>query len=158
MTDNYNGNDEAVERRTETTTTQEAGYSATSHVSRDVAAEQRLKTFKINRVLWTVLGILEISLGLRFILKMIAVNPDAGFSKFVYGFTGIFTAPFNALLGTPTWGNSSFEFTTLIAMAVYALFFWILSRIIQIVADRSTSRTTTTSSTSEKTPPSGPTL
>lgn len=155
MSDNPNNNDKAVDRRAETVTTQQPGYASSEQTTRDVAAEQRLRSFKINRVVWTVLGILEIFLGLRFILKLIAVNPNSGFSVFIYGVTEFFITPFKALLGTPTWGDSSFEVTTLIAMAVYALFFWILARVIQIAADRSTSRTVTTSS-SEQTPPPGP--
>jgi uncharacterized membrane protein len=155
MLDNKNVEEEAVDRRAETVVTKQPGYAATQQVTRDVAAEQRLRSFKYNRIVLTILGILEILLGLRFILKLIAVNPEAGFSKFIYGFSGLFIAPFDALLGTPTWGDSSLEVTTLIAMAVYALLFWILARVVQIVSDRSTSRTTSSSS-SEQTPPTGP--
>jgi zinc transporter ZupT len=101
-----------------------------------------------------LLGILEILLGLQFVLKLIGANPDSGFSVFIYGITGLFLAPFNALVGTPAYKGSRFEFTTLIAMAVYALFIWILVRIIQVAASRTTSRTVTRS-THEQTPPSG---
>lgn len=145
MSENPNNNDQAVDRRQETVVTQEPGYAATQHVSRDVAAEQRLQSFKANRILYTLLGILEILLGLRFVLKFIGANPDAGFSAFIYGITNIFIAPFNALLGTPTVGGSIIEVNTLIAMAVYALLVWIIARLIAIGMDRSTSRTVTTS-------------
>ncbi len=154
MSDKPQGNEEAVDRRADTTVTQQPGYVSTRQVTRDVAAEQRLMTYKINRIVWTVLGILEIMLGLRFILKLIAANPNSGFSVFIYGFTGMFVAPFNSLLGTPTWGDSSIEITTLIAMGIYALFFWVLARVIQIVSDRSTSRTVSSSS-NDRTPPPG---
>ena len=150
MTENPNNNDQAVDRRQETVVTQEPGYAATQHVSRDVAAEQRLQSFKANRILYTLLGILEILLGLRFVLKFIGANPDAGFSAFIYGITNIFIAPFNALLGTPQVGGSIIEVNTLIAMAVYALLVWIIARLLAIGMDRSTSRTVT-SSTHENT-------
>jgi uncharacterized membrane protein len=155
MLDNQKGTDESVDRRAETVVTQQPGYAATKQVTRDVAAEQRLQTMKINRIVWTVLGVLEILLGLRFFLKLIAANPSSGFSVFIYGITGLFVAPFNSLLGTPTWGDSSIEVTTLIAMAIYALLFWVIVRVIQIVSDRSTSQTVSSSS-SEQTPPPGP--
>lgn len=145
MSENPNNNDQAVDRRQETVVTQEPGYAATQHVSRDVAAEQRLQSFKANRILYTLLGILEILLGLRFVLKFIGANPDAGFSAFIYGITNIFIAPFNALLGTPQVGGSIIEVNTLIAMAVYALLVWIIARLLAIGMDRSTSRTVTTS-------------
>jgi hypothetical protein len=95
--------------------------------------------------MYTLLGILEILLGLRFVLKLIAANPDSGFTVFIYGITGLFMSPFNALIGTPTFGGSSFEVTTLIAMAVYALFFWVLVRVLQVATSQTTARTVTRS-------------
>jgi YggT family protein len=145
MSDNQYLNEESVDRRAETVTTQQPGYAATEQSTRDVAAERRLRFLQIDRIIYTLLGILEILLGLRFILKLIAANPDSGFGAFIYGISGVFTAPFNALLGTPTFGGSSFEVTTLIAMAVYAMLFWIIVRVIQIIAIQTTARTVTRS-------------
>lgn len=154
MSDNQHINEGAVDRRAETTVTQQPGYAVSEQVTQDVAEERRLWSFQINRVLYTLLGILEILLGLRFVLKLIAANPDSGFSIFIYGITGIFIAPFHALLGTPTFGNSALEVTTLIAMAVYALLFWVIVRVIQIAVDRPRARTVTRS-THEQTPETG---
>lgn len=100
---------------------------------------------QIDRIMYTLLGILEILLGLRFVLKLIGANPDSGFSVFIYGITGIFIAPFNALIGTPMFGEASFEATTLIAMAVYALLFWVLVRVLQVATSQTTARTVTRS-------------
>jgi hypothetical protein len=49
------------------------------------------------------------------------------------------------LIGTPTSGGMILEVTTLIAMAIYALIFWGVVRVIQIVADRPSARTVTRS-------------
>jgi hypothetical protein len=146
-------NNEAVDKRSETVVTEQPGFASSQQVTRDVAAEQRLQSFKVNRIVMTILGVLEILLALRFVLKLIAANPDTGFSGFIYGITGLFIAPFNALLGTPTYGASSIEVNTLIAMAVYALAFWVLGRVVQIAADRSTSRTVSSSTSQHNTPP-----
>jgi YggT family protein len=154
MSDNRDINEKSVDRRAETVVTEQPGYAATEQVTRDVAAERRLKFLQIDRIMYTLLGILEILLGLRFVLKLIAANPDSGFSVFIYGITGFFLAPFNALVGTPAYKGSTFEFTTLIGMAVYALLFWVLVRIIQIAAGRTTARTVTRS-TREQNPPGG---
>jgi YggT family protein len=153
MSDNPHIDDQAVDSRQETVSTQQPGYVATQQVTRDVAAEQRLQSFKVNRILYTLLSILEILLGLRFVLKLLAANPNTGFSTFIYGVTEIFIAPFKALLGTPTSGNTTIEVNTLIAMAVYALLVWIIARLIAIVMDRSTARTVTTSTQKNTTPP-----
>jgi len=145
MSENPQYTEVAVDRRAETVVTQQPGYAATEQVVRDVAAERRLTFLQIDRILYTLLGILEIMLGLRFMLKLIAANADSGFTVFVYGVTGIFVAPFNALIGTPTYNGASFEATTLIAMAVYALFFWVLVRVILVATSQTSARTITRS-------------
>ena len=154
MSEDQDVNEKSVDRRAETGVTQQPGYAATEQVTLDVAAERRLKMLLIDRIIYTLLGILEILLGLQFVLKLIGANPDSGFSVFIYGITGLFLAPFNAIVGTPVYKGSSFEFTTLIAMAVYALFVWILVRIIHLAASRTTARTVTRT-THEQTPPGG---
>ncbi|MHB1317190.1 MAG: YggT family protein [Anaerolineae bacterium] len=145
MTDNRPINETAVDRREETVVTQEQGYAASEHITRDVAAERRQGTFQVTQIIWTLVGILEIALGLRFVLKLIAANPDAGFARAIYGLTQPFLAPFAALVGTPTSGGTVLEVTTLIAMAVYALLAWIVARVIQVATDRPSARTTTRS-------------
>ena len=85
---NNDGNEEAVDRRAETVVTEQPGYAATEQVTRDVAAERRQRVFQIDRIMWTILVMLEILLGLRFMLKLIAANPNSGFSVFIYGITG----------------------------------------------------------------------
>ena len=147
-------NEVSVDRREETAVTQQPGYAATEQVTRDVAAEGRLRSALVTQIIGAILGLLEILLGLRFILKLIAANPNSGFAVFIYGITKPFLAPFTALVGTPTSGGTILEVTTLIAMAVYALFFWLVIRVVQIAANRPSARTITRS-TREQTPGSG---
>ena len=134
-------NEVAVDRREETVITQQPGYAATEQVTRDVAAERRMGLYQLTRILMTVLGILEILLGIRFVLHLIAANSASGFAQFIYGVSAPFIAPFTGLVGTPTSGGTTLEVTTLIAMALYALLFWIVSRIIPIFTDRPSART-----------------
>jgi YggT family protein len=138
-------NEEAVDRREETVVTQQPGYAATEQVTHDVAAERRQRFALLLQVIWGLLALLETLLGLRFILKLIAANPDAGFAVFIYGITGPFLAPFEALVGTPATGGMVLEVTTLIAMGIYALVFWGIVYVIRIVAGRPSSRTVTRS-------------
>ena len=151
MIDNQNNTDVAVDRREETVVTRQPGYAATEQIVRDVAAERRMKFYMVNRVLWSLLAFLEILLAFRFVLRMIAANPDSGFGMFMYGITGVFVAPFNGLIATPTSGGSALEVTTLIAMAVYALVFWGFAYVIRIIADRPSARSFVRT-TSEQTP------
>jgi len=145
MSENRPINEVAVDRRDETVVTQQPGYASTEQVTRDVAAERRLGFYQVTRIIWAILSLLEILLGLRFMLKLIAANPDSGFAVFIYGITGPFVAPFTGLVGTPASRGTILEVTTLIGMAVYALFFWIVVRVIRIAADRPSARTVTRS-------------
>ena len=136
MIENQEINDVSVDRREETLVTRQPGYAVTEQVVRDVAAERRMGFFQVKRILWSILVFLEILLGFRFLLRLIAANPDSGFAVFMYGITGVFVAPFNGLIATPVSGGSSLEVTTLIAMAVYALIFWGIAYGIGLIADR----------------------
>ena len=144
-------NDVAVDRREETLVTRLPGYVATEQVVRDVAAERRMGLFQFNRIMWSLLVFLEIMLAFRFVLRLIAANPDSGFAMFMYGITGVFVGPFNGLIATPTSGGTALEVTTLIAMGVYALIFWGIAYGVRMVLDRPRGRTFTRT-TREQTP------
>jgi len=145
MSENRPIDEVAVDRREETVVTQQPGYASSEQVTRDVAAEGRLALLRLTNIIWTILSLLEILLGLRFVLKLIAANPKSGFAVFMYGITAPFLAPFTALVGTPASGRVILEVTTLIAMAVYALLFWIIVRVLRVLADRPSARTVTRS-------------
>lgn len=156
MANDLEHTDLSVDRREETVVTEEPGYAATEQVTRDVAAERRMRMFNITRFFTTILGILEILLGLRFVLRLIAANPNSGFAEFIYAASGIFVAPFTSLVATPTARGAALEVTTLIAMAVYALLFWIVLSIIPILVDRPSARSVSRS-VHERTPAGGTT-
>jgi uncharacterized membrane protein len=145
MSENRPIDEVAVDRREETVVTQQPGYASSEQVTRDVAAEGRLNLLRLTNIIWTILSLLEISLGLRFVLKLIAANAKSGFAVFMYGITAPFLVPFTALVGTPASGRVILEVTTLIAMAVYALLFWIIVRVLRVLADRPSARTVTRS-------------
>jgi uncharacterized membrane protein len=147
MIENQEINEDAVDRREETLITNHPGYTATEQVVRDVAAERRMGLFQINRIMWSMLAFLEILLAGRFLLRLIAANPDSGFAVLMYGVTGIFVGPFNGLIATPTYAGSALEITTLIAMIVYALIFWGIAYVIRIIVDRPNALTFTRTTT-----------
>jgi uncharacterized protein YggT (Ycf19 family) len=88
-------------------------------------------------VCYLVFGVIDALLIIRVVLKLLAANPLAGFSSFVYGLTDIFLAPFKNLL--PVVGGSSgavLEMSAVIAIIVYALIGWALARVIAIMFAR----------------------
>lgn len=80
--------------------------------------------YRGTQVVWYILGIVEILLAFRFILKLFGANPAAGFSSFIYGITYVFAQPFLAVFrSTQIVTGSIFEWTTLLAILVY----WIIA-------------------------------
>ena len=76
---------------------------------------------------------------------LIAANPASGFAQFIYGVTGLFLAPFSGLTATPASGGVVLEVTTLIGMAIYALFVWVVLAVLQLLVDRPSARYVTRS-------------
>ncbi|MEK7549846.1 MAG: YggT family protein [Patescibacteria group bacterium] len=79
--------------------------------------------YKGAQIVWYLLTIIEAVLLLRFVLRLLQANPGAGFTDFVYGFSGLFTGPFEAVFRNLYVEGSVFEWTTLLAMLVY----WIIA-------------------------------
>ena len=111
--------------------------------------ERRIFTFKASQLVWLFLGILEALLALRFVLKLIAANPDSPISVFIYGFTSLFLWPFAGLTATPSAGGMVLEFSTLIAMLIYGLIGWAIERIIWVIFYRPRGPVTETTTTDQ---------
>lgn len=77
--------------------------------------------YRGTQIVWYVLGILEALMAFRFVLKLLAANPGAGFTSFIYGVTYPFVVPFLSVFKISKVEGSIFEWTTLLAMFVYWL-------------------------------------
>ncbi len=79
--------------------------------------------YRGTQIVWYIFGILEVLLAFRFALKLLGANPAAGFTSFIYNVTQPFAAPFLNVFRITRVEGSVFEWTTLLAMAVY----WLLA-------------------------------
>lgn len=86
--------------------------------------------FRGTQIVWYILGIIEVILAFRFLLKLTAANPSAGFSHFVYAISYPFAAPFLNVFRQTRIEGSVFEWTTLLAMLVYWLVAWGIIRLL----------------------------
>ncbi|MDQ7827076.1 MAG: YggT family protein [Candidatus Eremiobacteraeota bacterium] len=86
--------------------------------------------FRGTQIVWYVLGLMEALLVFRFALKLLAANPEAGFTRFIYGITYLFVAPFNSVFKIMQVEGSIFEWTTLLAMFVYWLVAWAVIKLL----------------------------
>src|SRR3989344_5888318 len=77
--------------------------------------------YRGTQIVWYVLGLMEVLLAFRFVLKLLGANPAAGFTSFIYGITHIFAAPFLNVFHITHVAGSIFEWTTVLAMFVYGV-------------------------------------
>jgi len=94
---------------------------------------QRVATFKTTQIIWLLLGLLEASIALRVVFKLIAVNAANPFAKLLYSVTNLFVAPFKSLVGNPTSSNNVLEISSIIAMLVYLLIAWGIERFVHVL-------------------------
>ena len=79
--------------------------------------------YRGTQIVWYLLGIVEILLAFRFVLKLLGANAASGFTSFIYSVTYIFAAPFLTVFKKTQVLGSVFEWTTLLAMFVY----WVIA-------------------------------
>lgn len=107
-------------------------YRSVRTTQHEEGSEHRLATFKATKLIWIVLGLVEALIALRIVFKLIGVNAENTFASFIYSLSNVFVAPFASLTGTPQVSGMVFEFSSLIAMVVYALIAWGIERIVYI--------------------------
>lgn len=102
-----------------------------------VAAETDRDT-TATRVIWFIAGVLLALLAFRFVLILLGANPSNSFAHFIYTVSYPFAAPFFGLFGyNLQYGVSRFELSTLVAMLVYTLIAFGLTRLVTITRPRS---------------------
>ncbi len=80
--------------------------------------------YRATQVIWYILGIIEILLVFRLMLRLLGADPASSFASFIYSVTYVFATPFlDVFNSTPISINSFFEWTTVLAMFVY----WIIA-------------------------------
>jgi uncharacterized membrane protein len=95
----------------------------------------------LGRVVTWVFGVIEVLLAVRFVLRLFGANPHAGFVTWIYGLSGVFMAPFNAVFKTQSAAGATFEWSALVALAFYALVAWGIVALIRAVSPRRSSAT-----------------
>lgn len=85
-------------------------------------------------LIYFLLGVLEVIMGLRWLFRLLGANTDNSFISFLYSLSHIFVAPFNNIFNDQALGRQGvFEFSTLIAMLIYALIAWGLVTLVNLI-------------------------
>lgn len=107
---------------------------ATPAAARDYGSRKTL--FHSYQIIWYLFAFVEIVLAFRFILKLLGANPEAGFTKFMYGLSAPFAGPFLTIFhASSTQGvetTSFFEWSTIVAAIVYIVITWGVMKIFKL--------------------------
>lgn len=96
--------------------------------------QKKKKIFRVYQLIWYILAVIEVLLAFRMFLKALGANPLSGFATFVYALSAPFAGPFvNLFNPTISTTGSVFEWSTIIAAAVYALVAFGIVQLIQMV-------------------------
>jgi hypothetical protein len=91
--------------------------------AQSVVSPIRLR-FRGSQIVWYLLGVIEILLLLRFVLKFVGANASAGFTQFIYTISSPFAGSFMNVVNPSQVGKSIFDWSIILAMIIYALVAW----------------------------------
>jgi hypothetical protein len=97
-----------------------------------VESKSSAKTTFVN-LIWYLYGLIAILLAIRLVLKLTGANSTNGFVSFVYSVSKVFSGPFDSIFGLKTAEAGStqsvFEPSILVAIVVYAIVAWGITRL-----------------------------
>ena len=95
-----------------------------------------LKILKARKIVYYILGVLEVLFAFRLIFKLLGANPQSLFVSFIYSVSQAFLIPFSGIFRPAVTkgieAQSILEPTTIIAMIVYAILAWGIVKLIEI--------------------------
>jgi len=91
------------------------------HTNQRHATPNPKPLYRGTQAVWYVLWIVEAILAFRFVLKLISANAEAGFTEFIYTISNPLVTPFSFVLRSTNLEETVFEWTTVVAMVVYAI-------------------------------------
>ena len=93
--------------------------------------QEKVGLLRLSQIVWFMLGIIEVLLILRLVLLVVGANPLAQFTVLIYNLSSPLTAPFRGILGVSSVGPAVIEWSTLIAILVYAIIAYGILKIIE---------------------------
>lgn len=95
--------------------------------------ETKKAIFRSYQIIWYIVGVIEVLLAFRVVLKLLGANTFSGFTNFIYAVSDPFALPFSGIIRTTTNSGFALEWSSLIAMAVYAILAYGVIKLFQIV-------------------------
>ncbi len=89
--------------------------------------------FRTYQIIWYILGVIEVLLAFRFVLRLLGANPNSGFAELIYTLSAPFAIPFRGIVSITQLGTSVIEWSTLLAMVVYLVIAYGLVKLFQLM-------------------------
>ena len=89
--------------------------------------------FRAVAIIGFVAGVVNVLIGLRFVLRLLGASTQSAFVNGIYGVTAPLVAPFHGIFGDSAMNASYFETAALVAIVVYALIAWGLTVLVRII-------------------------
>jgi len=131
--------DDQEQQTTEVRTTET--QDGPTQVERQTVATKSPKDGAVlaQRIIWYIAGFIMTFLALRVVLLMLGAGQNNFFVDFVYAVGGFFAAPFLGIFGEPTYGQFFFDTSSIVAIVVYALLAWGISKAFTLTGSRQAS-------------------
>ncbi|MDB5182979.1 MAG: Membrane protein involved in colicin uptake [Candidatus Saccharibacteria bacterium] len=84
------------------------------------------------RIVYYIGGAIMVILAARFVLLLLGASQASSFVNFVYSLSGVFVAPFNGIFTRPTYGTSTFDSATIVAIIVYGILTVAIAKLLTI--------------------------
>lgn len=111
--------------------------NASSAYEKTVVGKTGQGNLKARKIVYYLLGVIEILLACRFVLRLLGANPANAFVQIIYSITNVLLWPFSGIFRSAvTTGietKSIMEPATLIALIVYAIVAWGIVKLIEIL-------------------------
>jgi len=109
---------------------------STTRTERHVYKDSASGSVMAERIVYYILGVIEVVLAFRFLLALLGANRANDFAQFVFNLSHPFVQPFFSLFSyRPAYGVSRMEIYTLVAMAVYAVIAWGIVSLLHLPRD-----------------------
>jgi len=112
----------AVERNEQIQVTRNRGYERKQRVVEYTPTTRQILVSRISKLAWLIATVVLTVISFRFVLLLLAANPNNEFVSLVYDATGWMVTPFNGIIANVTSDNGMvIEFASLIALIVFSV-------------------------------------
>ena len=96
---------------------------------------------RVVMAIWLVTGVIDVLIGIRFLLKALGASTLSSFTTFMYGISEPLVAPFRGIFPEAAHRTYVLEPADLIAIVIYALIGWALVMLVRIATTKRPRRT-----------------